>query len=128
MKKKPTKINGIEHMNENANPIYLNTVITELILLACIKGSSFSEIELCIPRVISTSGIILREYIYHLVNNSFISYNRVRKKYLIDIGGWDLLYIIYSKRENSIPNHADLIIKIESNNDDDYVVYQGNRT
>ena len=39
-----------------------------------------------------------------------------------------MLYIIYSKRENSIPNHADLIIKIESNNDNDYVVYQGNRT
>jgi hypothetical protein len=54
--------------------------------------------------------------IYHLVKNLFISYNRVKKMYLIETNGWDLLYRIYSQRERSISDYTDLIIKIESNN------------
>ena len=115
-----------EHISEGINPIYLKVAITESILLACIKGSSFSEIELNIPRVISTSKVVIREYLYHLVNNSFISYNRVRKVYLIEEKGWDLLYRIYSQRESSISDYTDLIIKVESNDYD--LEYQGKRT
>ncbi len=115
-----------ERINEGINPICLKVAITESILLACIKGSSFSEIELHIPRVISTSKAVLKEYMYHLVNNSFISYNRVKKVYLIEGNGWDLLYRIYSERESSISDYTDLIIKVESNNYD--LEYQGKRT
>ena len=107
-----------ERINEDINPICLKVAITESILLACIKGSSFSEIELHIPRVIPTSKAVLREYLYHLVNNSLISYNRVRKVYLIEANGWDLLYRIYSQRESSISDYTDLIIRVESNNYD----------
>lgn len=105
-----------ERRKEDINPICLKVATTESILLACIKGSSFSEIELHIPRVIPISKAILREYLYHLVNNSLISYNRVRKVYLIEANGWDLLYRIYAQRESSISDYTDLIIRIESNN------------
>ncbi|MDN5868017.1 MAG: hypothetical protein L0H55_11565 [Candidatus Nitrosocosmicus sp.] len=105
-----------ERLNEDINPVYLKVAITESILLSCIKGSSFSEIESHIPRVISTSKVVLREYLYHLVNNSFMSYNRVKKVYFIEANGWNLLYRIYSQRESSILDYTDLIIKIESNN------------
>ena len=101
-----------ERSKEDINPICLKVAITESILLACIKGSSFSEIELHIP----TSKAVLREHLYHLVNNSLISYNRVRKVYLIEANGWDLLYRIYSQRESSISDYTDLIIRVESNN------------
>ena len=104
--------------NESVNLICLKVAITESILLWCLKGSSFSEIESHIPRVISTSKTVLREYMYHLVNNSFISYNRVRKVYLIEANGWDLLYRIYSQLESSILVYTDLIIKVDSNNYD----------
>jgi hypothetical protein len=107
-----------DRINEGVNPIYLKVAVTESILLACIKGSSFSEIESHIPRIISASKIVLREYIHHLVNNSFISYNRVKKVYLIEANGWDMLYRIYSQRESSISDYADLIINIESNSND----------
>ena len=107
-----------ERINEGINPVCLKVAITESILLACIKGSSFSEIELHIPRVIPTSKAVLREHLYHLVNNSLISYNRVRKVYLIEANGWDLLYRIYSQRESSISDYTDLIIRVESNNYD----------
>lgn len=105
-----------ERRKEDINPICLKVATTESILLACIKGSSFSEIELHIPRVIPISKAILREYLYHLVNNSLISYNRVRKVYLIEANGWDLLYRIYAQRESSISDYTDLIIRVESNN------------
>ena len=115
-------------INKNINPVYLKVAIIESILLACIKGSSFSEIELCVARVISTSEVVLREYIHHLVNNSFISYNRARKIYLIEAGGWDLLYIIYSQRESSISDYSDLVIKIEANNNNNDLDYYDKRT
>lgn len=115
-----------EPINEDINPIYLNVAITESILLACIKGSSFSEIEFHIPRVIPTSKAVLRKYMHHLINNSFISYNRIRKVYLIEANGWDLLYSIYSQRESLVSDYADLIIKVESNNYD--LEYQDKRT
>jgi hypothetical protein len=115
-----------QRINEGINPIYLKVAITESILLACIQGSSFSEIELYVLRGSSTSKIIMKEYLYHLVNNSFISYNRIRKVYLIEENGWDLLYRIYSQRESSISDYADLIIKVEANNHD--LEYQGKRT
>lgn len=115
-----------EPINEGMSPIYLNVAITESILLACIKGSSFSEIEFHIPRVIPTSKAGLRKYMHHLINNSFISYNRIRKVYLIEANGWDLLYSIYSQRESLISDYSDLTIKVESNNYD--LEYQGKRT
>ena len=115
-----------EPINEDINPIYLNVAITESILLACIKGSSFSEIEFHIPRIIPTSKAVLRKYMHHLINNSFISYNRIRKVYLIEANGWDLLYSIYSQRESLVSDYADLIIKVESNNYD--LEYQDKRT
>ena len=115
-----------ERINEGINPVCLKVAVTESILLACLKGSSLSEIDSHIPRVISTSKAVLREYIYHLVNNSFISYNRVRKVYFIEANGWDLLYRIYSQLESSISDYTELIIKVESNNYD--LEYQGKRT
>jgi len=115
-----------EHINEGINPIYLNVGITESILSACIKGSPFLEIEFHIPRVIPTSKAVLRKYMHHLINNSFISYNRIRKVYLIEANGWDLLYSIYSQRESSVSDYADLIIKVESNNYD--LEYQDKQT
>ncbi|MDF0682049.1 MAG: hypothetical protein P0116_13910 [Candidatus Nitrosocosmicus sp.] len=115
-----------ERINEDLDPIYLNVGITESILLACIKGSSFSEIEFQIPRVISTSKAVLRKYMNYMVNNSFISYNRIRKVYLIEANGWDLLYSIYSLRESSVSDYVDLIIKVDSNNND--LEYENKRT
>ena len=69
-----TKMNE-ECINKNSDPIYLKASITEQILLACIDQSSFSEIHLKIQRIIPTSELVLREYLFYLVNNSFISYN-----------------------------------------------------
>lgn len=102
-----------ECINENANPVYLKTAITEPILLACINGSSFSEIYLSLQRVIPTSELVLRKYIFYLANNSFISYNGIRKIYLIERDGLDLLEIIYIQTERRIVDYADLTIKIE---------------
>ena len=72
--------------NNNTNPVYLKIAITEPVLLACINGSSFSEIYLSVQRVIPTSELILREYIFYLLNSSFISYNGIEKIYFIEPG------------------------------------------
>ena len=99
--------------NNNTNPIYLKVAITEPILLACIHGSSFSEIYLSVQRVIPTSELVLREYIFYLVNSSFISYNGIEKIYFIEPAGLELLEIIYVQAERRIVEYADLTLKIE---------------
>lgn len=102
-----------ECINKNDNSVYLKVSITEPILLACINGSLFSEIDLSVQRVIPTCELVLREYIFYLVSNSFISYNGIRKIYLIEPAGLDLLEIIYEQAKRRIIDYVDLTIKIE---------------
>ena len=99
--------------NNNPDPVYLKVVIIEPILLACIHGSSFSEVYLSVQRVIPTSELVLREYIFYLLNSSFISYNGIEKKYFIELSGLELLEIIYVQTERRIVDYAELTLKIE---------------
>lgn len=99
--------------NNNTNPVYLKIAITEPILLACINGSSISEIYLSVQRVIPTSELVLREYIFYLLNSSFISYNGIEKIYFIEPAGLELLEIIYFQAERRIVEYSDLTLKIE---------------
>jgi hypothetical protein len=100
--------------NNNPDPVYLKVAITEPILLACIHGSSFSEIDRSVQRaVVLTSELVLREYVYYLLNSSFISYNGIEKKYFIEPAGLELLEIIYVQVERKIVEYSDLTLKIE---------------
>ena len=89
--------------NNNTNPVYLKIAITEPVLLACINGSSFSEIYLSLQWVIPTSELILREYIFYLLNSSFISYNGIEKMYFIEPAGLETIrdYIFPGRKKNS---------------------------
>jgi hypothetical protein len=97
----------------NNNPVYLKIAITEPVLLAGINGSSFSEIYLSVQRVIPTSELILREYIFYLLNSSFISYNGIEKIYFIEPTGLELLEIIYIQAGRRIVNYSDHTLKIQ---------------
>ena len=108
-----TKMNHECTNNNNTNPVYLKIAITEPVLLACINGSSFSEIYLSVQRVIPTSELVLREYIFYLLNSSFISYNGIEKIYFIEPAGLELLEIIYFQAERRIVEYSDLTLKIE---------------
>jgi len=99
--------------NNKTNPVYLKVVIIEPILLACIHGSSFSEIDRCVQRVIPSSDLVLREYTFYLLNSSFISYNGIEKKYFIEPSGLELLEVIYVQAERRIVEYHELTLKIE---------------
>ncbi len=108
-----TKMNHECTNNNNTNPVYLKVAITEPILLACIHGSSFSEICLSVQRMIPTSELVLREYVFYLLNSSFISYHGNKKMYLIEPAGLDLLEIISVQAVRRIVEYSDLTLKIE---------------
>lgn len=80
---------------QNFDSVYLKVAIIEPILLACMNESSFSEIHLTCKRVVPMPDLVLREYIYYLIDNSFISYNGSKKTYCIEPSGLDLLSHIY---------------------------------
>jgi len=97
----------------NNNPDYLKVAITEPVLLACIDGSSFSEIQLSVQRVIPTPELVLRECLFYLLNSSFISYRGIKKKYFIEPAVLEVLEIIYVQAERRIVEYSDLALKIE---------------
>ena len=96
----------------NMNPVYLKAPIMEAILLSCINDSSFSKIDLNVQRVTPTPKSTLRKYIFHLINNAFISYNGRDKKYVINSSGLSLLNMIYSYQKNGSIGYTDLCIQI----------------
>jgi hypothetical protein len=102
-----------EYTNNSTNPVYLKVVIIEPILQACIDGSSFIEVYLSVQRVIPSSELVLREYMFYLLNSSFISYNGIKKKYIIEPSGLDLLEVIYVQAERRVVEYSDLTLKIE---------------
>ncbi len=97
---------------EDNDPLYLKVSIIEPILLACIYGSSFSEIKSSLQKMIPTSELDLREYIFYLIDNSFISYDGSKQIYSIETDGLDLLEIIYFQLEKSIVDYIDLTVKV----------------
>lgn len=70
---------------KNVDSVYLKIAIVEPILLACIYGSSFSEIKLTFQTVLPTLELDLREYIFYLIDNSFISYDGSKKTFDIKL-------------------------------------------
>jgi hypothetical protein len=57
--------------------------------------------------------LILREYIFYLLNSSFISYNGIEKIYFIEPTGLELLEIIYIQAGRRIVNYSDHTLKIQ---------------
>lgn len=100
----PNNING---------PVCLRVAVAEPILLCCINEASFSEIYLNIQNIIPISKMILKMYIFHLVNNAFVSYNGIRSAYVTEDCGKDLLEVIYTQRRKTQTNFSDLMIEID---------------
>jgi hypothetical protein len=100
----PNSING---------RVCLRVAIAEPILLCCINEASFSEIYLNIQNIVPIPKMILKMYIFHLVNNAFVSYNGLRCAYLTEDCGKDLLEVIYSQRKKAGTNFSDLVIEID---------------
>jgi hypothetical protein len=101
-----------EDIKIKKDPTYLKACITESILLSCLNESLFSDIDTRLQAVMPSSELILRDYLQYLVNNSFLSYHRIKKVYMIEQSGLDLLHMIYTRRNRSTQDYADLLIKI----------------
>lgn len=101
-----------EDTRKKKDTTYLKAAITESILLTCLNGSVFSDIHTRLQAVMPSSELILREYLQYLVNNSFISCHRLKKIYMVEPRGLELLYMIYTQRNLTPQDYADLVIKI----------------
>lgn len=55
------------------SPVYLRTCIVEPILITCLKERSFYDIYNSIQDIEAISERILRKYLYHLINEGFLS-------------------------------------------------------
>jgi hypothetical protein len=100
-----------EYSNNKISCIYLKVSIVEPILVSCINGVSFPDIQLNLQRV--TTEMVLKEYLFHLVDKMFITYNGKKKVYLVCDQGIDLLRLIYIQKQRKIADYLDLYLKIE---------------
>ena len=102
-----------ELYSSEVNSVYLKVIIVEPILLSCIDEQSFSDICSYLQRVVSTTEVVVKEYLFYLINNSFIKYKGIKKIYLICENGIDLLNAIYTQRKEKVVDYNDLVIKLE---------------
>lgn len=100
-----------EFINKKKSSIYLNVSIVEPILLSCIDGKSFPDIQLNLQKV--TTETVLKEYLFHLVEGHFITYSGKNRVYLIGKFGLELLNLIYIQKERKIVGYFDLSLKVE---------------
>jgi hypothetical protein len=100
-----------EFCNNKEDSIYLKVSIVEPILASCIDGALFSDLSLNLQRAVTEES--LKEYLFHLVNGLFITYNGKKRIYLICDYGIDLLRLIYIQKERNIVDYMGLSIKVE---------------
>ena len=100
-----------EFTKKKEKGIYLKVSIVEPILATCINGASFPDIQLNLQRV--STEMVLKEYLFHLVNGLFITYSGKTKVYLIGNFGLELLSLIYIQKQRKIVDYFDLSLKIE---------------
>ena len=100
-----------EFCNNKEESIYLKVSIVEPILMSCIDGALFSDLSLYVQRAVIEKS--LKEYLLHLVNGLFITYNGKKRIYLICDNGIDLLRLICIQKERNIVDYLDLSIKVE---------------
>jgi hypothetical protein len=102
-----------EFDSSEVNSVYLKVIIVEPILLSCIDESSFSDIRSYLQRVVSTTDVVVKEYLFYLINGSFIKYVGIKKIYLICKNGIELLNVIYILQKEKVVDYNDLAIKLE---------------
>jgi hypothetical protein len=94
--------------------IYLKVSTVEPILVSCLDYATFSDIYSYLQRVfpnISESGV--KEHLFYLINDAFISYDGSNKIYSISQDGIDLLEIIDSQKNVRVVDYLDLTVKVE---------------
>jgi hypothetical protein len=94
-------------------PVYLRTSLVEAILLACIKGVSFSCINNSVQKIEYVSEGVIRKYLFYLINGNFIQYNGRRKIFILCHCGAELLHLIYTQMQHTHLHYQDLTIKVE---------------
>jgi hypothetical protein len=100
-----------EFSNKKESCIYLKVSIVEPILLSCINGVSFPDLQLNLQRV--ATEMVLKDYLFHLIDGLFITYDGKKKIYLTCNFGLDLLNLIYIQKERKTVDYLDLSIKVE---------------
>lgn len=93
--------------------IYLKVSIVEPILISCIDNASSSDIYSYLHGVFpSIKEKEIKEHLFHLISNSFISYDGSNKIYSTSQDGIDLLHIIYSQIKTGVVDYSTLTVKV----------------
>lgn len=109
-------VNLIENQSDvsRGNSSYLRVPIVESMLVACIDKSHFTDIYRYVQRVLpKITESEVREYLFCLINGSFIDYVGNSKIYCTSQEGIDLLNTIYSQKIGIVTDYSDLMIKVE---------------
>jgi hypothetical protein len=91
----------------------LKAEIIEPILLLCISGISIYELSFEIQRILPLPYNTLKKYLFYLVSYELVSYAGQSHVYITEVGGLDLLHMIYKEKKMSSVNSEDIVITIE---------------
>lgn len=94
-------------------PIYLRALIVEPISQACSKEASFVSIYKSIKYFGDISEDLVRKYLYHLINDNFLSCEGHKNVFVLLPSGVELLVVIYTQIQQNPNYHRDLRIKVD---------------
>ncbi len=91
----------------------LQAVIVEPILLSCINGVSICQLSFEIQSMLPLPYLVLKKYLFNLINYELVSYNGQKQVYKTEDGGFDLLYMINKEKKMTTVDGEDIVITIE---------------
>lgn len=99
----------LKDIDRNRSP-KLQANVVEDILVACIKGCSFYDLNI---KMDNPSMHILKIYLFYLIDYSIISYKGNNHIFVTESEGIDLLCHIYKEKTLAMVDSKDMLIYIE---------------
>jgi predicted transcriptional regulator len=97
----------------NENTLVMQAAIFQPILIACMTDMTFSDLSSAICRTLPISKVLIKKYLFYLIENELISYNGKKRVYTTNVKGIHLLFRIELKKFNERLNLDDILLYVE---------------
>ena len=97
----------------NDNTLVLHAAIFQPILIACMTDMTFASLSSTICRTLPNSKVLIKKYLFYLIENELISYNGKNRVYITNVKGIRLLLKIELKKFSEKLTLDDILLYIE---------------
>ena len=97
----------------NDNTLAMQASITQPILIPCMTDMTFSDLNSIICRTLPISKILIKKYLFYMIENELIYYNGKNTVYTTTVKGIHLLFRIELKKFSKKLTLDDILLYTE---------------